>query len=197
MCFNRPFFGFKIVFFVFGIFSFQNKSLGFQIKVLSKVENEIITDRDVRYHFFLENPTLYKSGASVEASGFQNTWDRLVTQAMVLEEHKILGVAPVKDEDVIRSLNTIRQKMGLSWKDFVKEYDLSDEDLKREVHNMIVVEKTLEARVNSYMIGKNTKELKNRGALVEKAIGEWVAQLRARYKIKNFNLETTSSNGAK
>jgi len=153
------------------------------IQIWARVANTSITDRSILIESIIENPSLWSTSAlniSIEAQNL--SFQRLLIQAMVLEENRIFRSENVTQDEVMRDFRKLERQLGAQFKNFSNYFELNDQKLKEKIFARILLEKSLKSRVKNY--AQNLSERDQR-----RIIEDWISQLRGRYKIQNFRLD--------
>lgn len=164
------------------------------MRVVARVGGTVVTDRRVVIDHYLEDPGLYHPGVrktKLSKDAFEQSLQRLLTQIMVSEENRIIGLIQVSDMEIESALTETRKAMGTQWKPFLSEFDLNEKTVRSFLSEKLQLRKTLSARARAVVIGKkNDQGLEiPRDDLVRQSIEDWLKQLRARYRVQMFRDE--------
>ena len=153
------------------------------IQVWARVASHVITDRGVTVESILENPTLWKGGVTNVPLEAQNqSFQRLIVQAMTLEENRIFRGESVSQEEVQQETRNLEKSFGTQYRNFLAYFDLNDRALKDKISARLLLEKSLKSRVKNYSQSLSEKDQ-------ARVIEDWVSQLRGRYKVQTFRLD--------
>ncbi len=185
-----------IIFCVIGFASVPTFAKKIEINVLARVAGHVITDRQVAIDYYLENPTSFGTGDSaISQANREQGLERVIVQKMVFEESRIFATEKALPTEVDLQIQSLKTKMGVNWKMFLSEFDISSGELKEFMIQKILVQKSLAGRLKSMrsqsgLVGEQ-KLADNSIAKSEldsaKVISEWLKQLRARYRVQMFN----------
>ncbi len=163
-----------------------------KLSILARVANRSISNRDLFIYAALLDPKSYQPFEREELTGNRSKLllQELLVQVLVEEENKIIGVGKVSERSLDQEIEKVQKKFGQSkWSDFKKDFELSDADIRSLVRRNLLVEQTLDLRLrdslNEVGLQNMTKEQKLESA--EKALQNWIQQLRSRYKVQLFN----------
>jgi hypothetical protein len=147
-----------------------------EVNVLARVAGRVVTDRAVFLDAILEQPSLYEPGArskNLSASVREQGLQRAVTQAMILEENRLVGRENAGDEDGQRALAKFRRQLGKDYPTFLADLELTESELREKLVQKLLVERILASRVSAAA-----------GTDARKAVEDWLQQLRARYRVQ-------------
>lgn len=158
------------------------------LRVVARVAGRSVTDRDVAIDLLLEHPELYRPGRGLDfpTNEFDQALQTLLMQLMVDEENKILASASVDRDELQGSLNTVRKHIK-NWPAFMAEYDVKDAEVNQHLSQKIVVQKIIDSRVKVALSEVLSQDKAERQLRAQKAIQDWISQLRSRYKIQRMN----------
>lgn len=121
-----------------------------KVTVLGLVAGRAVTDRQVMIDLVLEDPRLYKSAHPPQFTRemLDRGLQRVLTQIMIVEEGKLVGGEPVESRAVDAQMAQLKKDMTLDgWKRFVKDFELTEADVRSRVSDKLAVNRALEGRV--------------------------------------------------
>lgn len=162
-------------------------------QVLAKVSSSTITDRQVLIDYYLENPAAFAAEGrkNLDAKLQGEYLQRVIVQKMVFEESRIFAQEKVKKDAVQAEVLSLKKRMGDRYKIFMVDFDLSELELQDIFRQKILLELSLEDKVQTARTQLEGKKDRDREAekLSEKLIEDWLKQLRSRYKVQIFEFD--------
>lgn len=163
------------------------------LKILARVANRSISNRDLLIYAAVLNPRSYrpfKRGYLGQADE-KVLLQEVLVQVLVEEENKIIGTERVSEKSLDKSFAKLKNKFTRKrWKQFLEDFELTDLDVRTLLKRSLLVEQTLESRLNDSIndlgrTGKQSPRVKMEAA--ELALQNWIQQLRSRYKVQIFS----------
>ena len=153
------------------------------LQVWARVASTVVTDRAIYIECLLENPKLWKGSVADIPIEVQNqSFQRLLVQAMTLEEHRIFRSENVGSEEINQEIRRLESSLGAQYKNLLKFFDLSETILRDKILARILLEKSLKSRVKNYAQNMSEKDQ-------QRVIEDWISQLRGRYRVQNYRLD--------
>ena len=176
---------------------FAAKSYRDSNRVMVLVSGRAITERQVWMDTYLENPKLWKLESKDRSllSQKEQSLQRLILQAMIVEENRILRSGTISDSELQKDFVRVRAGFGKEWKDFLKAFGTSESEVQRRLGPRLLVAKAVAERIHTLSStktattskpGMKDDEIRERAAL---SIQEWIKQLRSRYRVQELDRE--------
>lgn len=161
---------------------------GLEIRVLARVAGAVVTDRRVMLDYALEHPEDYKPGVKpkLPRDEFDKAFQRVLTQIMVNEDNKIVGLIRISDKDVDESLANLRRVLGAQYKRFLADYDVGESEIRPLLAEKILLRKSLGAKVKAATDAAVVTQDGAKEEAPQRAVDEWLRQLRTRYRVQLF-----------
>lgn len=160
------------------------------IKVMGLVAGRALSNRQVLLDIILENPKRVKTeGTSwIGPEEMSRGFDRCVTQRMIIEDLRIVGDGVNSIDQVSKRQKQLKNDLGIGrYNQLLKDFELTDQAVREKLSQKIQVERALQEKVQ---LAFNTRAEKvepgQEAGLSKKAIEEWIAQLKARYRVQVF-----------
>jgi hypothetical protein len=158
-----------------------------KIRVLARVASRSITDRMVKIDILSEKPEYY--GMEIPRSEMDQGLQRLISQTMILEEYRIIGSEETNPKDIDKNFLALKERFKERWKPFLQEFELNEKLFKEKISQKLLVQKALDERVKSALAGTEKLDEAQREQKARKALEDWLAQLRARYKVQIYRYD--------
>lgn len=161
---------------------------GLEIRVLARVAGAVVTDRRVLLDYALEHAEEYKPGVKpkLPRDEFDKAFQRVLTQIMVNEDNKIVGLIRISDKDVDESLANLRRTLGAQYKRFLADYDVDESELRPLLAEKVLLRKSLGAKVKAATEAAVATQDGAKEEAPQRAVDEWLRQLRSRYRVQLF-----------
>ncbi|MBK9293321.1 MAG: hypothetical protein IPM57_02595 [Oligoflexia bacterium] len=134
------------------LFSFAEKKL--ILKLVAKVDQKMLTSRDVESHYIVEQ--LYQDKKpelplKANSDAFKIATDQVVIETMVFSEAQNFSIAKIEDEELDKAFNKIKKKIAenKNTKEAWSELNYTEDDLKKIVERQIRVEKLIKYKTES------------------------------------------------
>ena len=101
--------------------------------------------------------------------------DEMTTEKITLQEAKKAGYGPAPDEEIVKQLETVKKKYGLSDADVKQKMGASIEDLKEELRKGWIISEFLEKTV-----------LKGNEQNGERVFAQWFTKAKAKAQIETY-----------
>lgn len=176
-------FGVVIFAFLFGIFFFLRES--FESKIVGKVNGEDISRKEfskrverIKKLYELRYGKGFFSGKTGEKNLNRlknDIFEEMVAEKILLQEAKNAGYTSTPKEEVEKQLKIIKEKYGLSEKDFREKMGISIDDLEEELRKEWIISNFIEKAIFK-------GDFKNGEAIFAK----WFANAKANAKIEAY-----------
>jgi hypothetical protein len=156
-----------------------------RIRILARVGGRSVSDREVELESYFADPKRYQPGvrSSLNAEMQNALLDRLLTEIMIEEENRVVGAEKLSPSESEELLSGLRSGFGRNWDSFVKEWELSELEIKQRLGRKLLVDKALASRL------RGAPPSATEGDQSEQALQEWIRQLRARYRVETFRYD--------
>lgn len=146
---------------------------------LAKLQDFVISDRQVAIDEAIERPESFSESNSSEHSLSREkqdeALDRVLVQYMIVEENRLFANERVSDDEIKAEKSRLLKKFGdKKWRAFSSFYELSEGELKQKLREKILFRKALATKL------KSTRDNPESG------IRDWIKQLKSRYKVQYF-----------
>ena len=166
---------------------------GFESKLVGKVNGEGITrkefskrlERAKKFYEVRYGQNLFQGVEAKENLNRLRTdiLDEMTTEKILLQEAKSAGYAFAPDEEIVKQVEVVKKKYGLSDADIKQKMGLSIEDLKEELRKGWIISQFVEKAV-----------LKGNQVNPDLLFGQWLTKAKANAKVETYEkLEPVST----
>jgi hypothetical protein len=166
---------------------------GLESKLVGKVNGEGITrkefskrlERAKKFYELRYGQSLFQAEEGKKNLNRLKTdiLDELTTEKILLQEAKSAGYAFAPDEEIVKQVEVVKEKYGLSDADIQQKMGLSIEDLKEELRKGWIISQFVEKTV-----------LKGIQANPDLLVGQWLTKAKANAKVETYEkLEPVST----
>jgi hypothetical protein len=164
-----------------------------EIRVVAKVGARVVTDFQVLADLVLEDPSVYKKNlarATIPPDVFDQALTRYVTQVMAAEENRILGLVRVPRAETEAFVASAQKALGKQWKSYLNDFELSDAQVRSLAEEKLLLRAGLASRFKAAQAKLPPgASAETKTQVAQKAIDEWLDQLRSRYRVQPFRDE--------
>ena len=180
--------------FIFSLFLSQALSAATieneKISIMGLVAGHAITSRQVLTDIILEFPKKVSARGLdwIDEKEMARGFERCVTQRMIIEDLKIVGDASTAVPQVNSRYSQFRKELGtVQYQKVYKSLELTDALMRERLSQKIQVERAIEEKVTLALNTRMEKlGLDEKAKVSQKAIEDWLAQLKARYRVQVF-----------
>jgi hypothetical protein len=157
------------------------------LKILARVADTSISNRDMILDWLLQNPKSYVQGRRSYFSKDveQHLLQKKVVQVLVEEENRIVGTLSVSKADVDAELLRVKRGFGPRWNTFLQDFEVSEVDIRKMISSYLLVDQTLQARIRDSLRGLHQQDEASM-TRAEDSLQTWLQQLRSRYRVQIF-----------
>jgi hypothetical protein len=158
---------------------------GLESKLVGKVNGEGITrkefskrlERAKKFYELRYGQSLFQAEEGKKNLNRLKTdiLDELTTEKILLQEAKSAGYAFAPDEEIVKQVEVVKEKYGLSDADIQQKMGLSIEDLKEELRKGWIISQFVEKTV-----------LKGIQANPDLLVGQWLTKAKANAKVETY-----------
>jgi len=169
------------------------------------VAERVVTDRQVLIDLLLKRPDNYRVGlrpSDLSKTLLEGATQGHILELMILEDNRLVGREAAGEVELRRSLQSLQRRLGDRYRAFLRDFELTEADVREKLSQHIVVDSILETRVKgagaeleSRSAGKKVSAA-DREAAGRKALEDWVLQLKARYRVQRLNVDRALENVA-
>jgi hypothetical protein len=154
-----------------------------RVRILARVGGRSVSDREVELESYFSDPKRYVPSERRPPTGELQSalLDRLLTEIMIEEENGVVGIEKVSPSETDAAVTTLKRDFSRNWESFLKEWELSDLEVRQRLNRRLLVDKALAARL------RGAPPSAADGA--EQALQDWIRQLRARYRVETFRYD--------
>jgi hypothetical protein len=158
------------------------------IRVLARVADTSISDRELVIDWLLQNPRSFVSGRRDYFSGdVQNKLlQESIIQILVEEENRIVGTQTIAPAAIEKELQDLKKSYGARWSAFLNDFEISESDIRARLSRSLLVNQTLETRLRDSFQGLGADDEEAALERAENSLQAWLQQLRSRYRVQIF-----------
>ena len=164
----------------------ENKTL----RILVVAAGRALSDREVQLQAFVQDPTPFRKSASLSLSGpdFDRQLETSLVHALILEDARLSSGEKMAEQagEAKEFLSLRNRATAKVWADFLQKHEVTELELRQRLRQRLYVESLLEARVRLSLVGQSDLKAAQKQALADKAIEDWVSQLKSRYRVQRL-----------
>ena len=187
---RRVFFPFVLML-VFSVSSPELRASETLVRILARVGDTSISNREILLEWLMKNPMSYVVGrrdyytAEIEKQLLQE----FVVQVLVEEENRLVGSQTLSSELLERKVLETQRAFGARWKTFRDDFSVSENEVKTRLSRSLLAQQTIETRLRDALQGSKGESDATALKKAEDTLQTWLQQLRSRYKVQVFRYE--------
>jgi hypothetical protein len=181
-----------LVFVLSGLaFSSRVGAVETRIRILARVGETSISNREILLEWLLKNPKSYVPGRRdyYGPETEKQLLQEFVVQVLVEEENRLVGSQTLSTALLERKVLETQRAFGSRWKSFRNDFSVSETEVKTRLSRSLLAQQTIETRLKDALQGSKGESDAAALKKAEDTLQTWLQQLRSRYKVQMFRYE--------